>query len=61
MPEAHSLQTDKRPSKKADRVRKMAATLFAELFYKQVMAEREQKRRQARADKLDSRSQKDLK
>ena len=57
MSHAHSSQSEKQPSKKADQVRDMAARLFAELFYKQVLAEREQKRRHKSDKEFDSKPQ----
>ena len=44
MPDNLSLQPEKRSHDKADRVQQMAARLFAELFYRQVMAEDERLR-----------------
>ncbi len=51
----HSLRTTKRASEDTDRVRDMAAVLFAELFYKQCTAEHGQKRRHSRGEEFDSR------
>jgi hypothetical protein len=45
MPEVTSSPEAEHSSNKNDRVRDMAARLFAELFYKQVMAERDQRRK----------------
>ena len=53
MPEITSSQGAEHSSDKADRVRDMAARLFAELFYKQVMAEREQKRKRHNDERFD--------
>lgn len=54
-----SISTDdvkKRPRDKTNRVRDMAALLFAELFWKQCMADRKKTQEQADADKeFDSR------
>lgn len=50
-----SSQENERPVNKANRVRDMTARLFAELFYKQVMAEREQKRRRTSDEAFDKR------
>lgn len=53
MAELSSPQVAKHSAEKADRVRDMAAMLFAELFWKQYMAEREPKRRHPRDEKFD--------
>ena len=52
MPEALPLPSAEHSAEKANQVRDMAARLFADLFYKQVMAEREQKRRDRAAQNL---------
>jgi hypothetical protein len=48
MANMHAPQRAKHARDKDDRVQEMAARLFAELFYRQYVAEREQKRRQGR-------------
>ena len=59
-----SISTDaatKRSREEADRVREMAAKLFAELFYRQVMANRKKTHGQTDADKkFDSQPPKGL-
>jgi hypothetical protein len=45
---SHSSPAAPDASANADRIIEMAALLFAELFYKQSMAEQEQKRRHSR-------------
>ena len=54
MVNTHSSQIEKRRSKKIDETVEMAARLFAELFYKQFVAERGQKN-DARGQQIDSR------
>jgi len=54
MSDPSASQSEQPPQQKNDDVIEMAARLFAELFYKQVMMEREEKPRRAASEQVDS-------